>query len=116
MCEESIRRELVLLARRKRSRVMSSRWMPHTVTNPETNEPFTDAAAWELVATCLEAGDEVSTVSLEIPAGRVGYVLEKVLANREQLYIKLQLGSGRIIGRSFHVTDHPKPLNKGNLP
>ena len=105
-CEESIRRELALLARRKRARVMWSKWRPQEVMNPETNQQFTDEAAWQFVADCLEAGDEVEPVPLRIPSGKTGYVLKRVLSNGVQLYVKLQLGSGVINGRSFHESVH----------
>ena len=60
---ESIRREASVLARRRRPVVSSSvgshprDWRPRTIINPEDGQPFTDAAAWELIA-CLLDGNE----------------------------------------------------------
>lgn len=67
---------------------------------------YTDAAAWDLIASRLEAGHDVKTVELRKPEGKRGYVM-KIALEMEQplLYVKLQLGSGRIIGRSFHYSE-----------
>ena len=108
------RRQLALLARSGRSRrtEFSSEaptdWRPQTVRRPEGGfSPFfTDAAAWELIADKLEAGHEVEVVELRKPPGAKGYVMKIRLASTElPLYVKLQLGSGKVIGRSFHYSD-----------
>lgn len=67
---------------------------------------FTDAAAWELIAARIEQGHPIETVNLHTPQGTKGYVmLIDIEADRPQLYVKLQLGSGKVIGRSFHYSD-----------
>ena len=67
---------------------------------------FTDAAAWELIASKLEEGHPVDTIELRNPPGRTGYVMKvDVEPGQPQLYVKLQLGSGKVIGRSFHYSD-----------
>jgi hypothetical protein len=56
-----IRHQLIVLSRRKSSRTSEwtrnrpTEWQPTTVINPEDGMPFTDAGAWEFVATCLES-------------------------------------------------------------
>lgn len=68
--------------------------------------PITDAAAWDLIASRLEAGHDVETVELRKPEGKRGYVMKIALETEQPLlYVKLQLGSGRIIGRSFHYSE-----------
>ena len=67
---------------------------------------FDDHAAWELIASRLEGGHEVETVALDQPRGRKGYVMKIDLnPGRPRLYVKLQLGSGEVIGRSFHESE-----------
>lgn len=67
---------------------------------------FSDAAAWELIASQLEAGCEVETIVLEKPPGAKGHVMLIELGpGGRPIYIKLQLGSGKIFGRSFHYSE-----------
>ena len=83
-------------------------WRPGQVRNPNgiLDTHFTDAAAWEFIASRLEDGHPVEIVELRKPAGATGYVMKiDIEPGRPQLYVKLQLGSGKIIGRSFHYSD-----------
>ena len=67
---------------------------------------FTEFSAWNLIADELEAGCDVRVIELEKPPGNLGYVLEIELeATEPPLYVKLELGSGIIFGRSFHYSD-----------
>ena len=108
---ESIRREASVLAKRKTARtVLFSReaptdWRPHTVTNPEDGQPYTDAAAWEFIATLLDQGEPLEAMELDHPPGKTGYVMVPGIAGRK-VYIKYQLGAGKILGRSFHYSTH----------
>jgi hypothetical protein len=106
---ESIRREASILARRKNARSVSfsrespCEWRPHTVINPEDGQPYTNAAAWELVASLLDHGEVLETVELKHPPGKTAYVMVPCIAGRK-LYVKFQLGAGKILGRSFHYS------------
>ena len=83
-------------------------WRPGQVRNPNgiLDTHFTDAAAWEFIASRLEDGQPVEIVELRKPAGATGYVMKvHIEPDRPQLYVKLELGSGKIIGRSFHYSD-----------
>ena len=111
--EDSIRRQLAILARRPRARVTEfdptrpTDWRPASVRNPFAmlDTHFSDAAAWELIASKLEDGHDVETVELQNPPGVTGYVMKIVLEpDAPILYVKLELGSGRIWGRSFHYS------------
>lgn len=113
---DSIRRELALLARRSSARFtgfsanMPTDWRPQQVRNPwgVLDEYFTEVAAWELIAARLEDGHPVEVVLLRKPPGRRGYVMEIPLGDdNPPVYVKLQLGSGKVIGRSFHYSEHP---------
>jgi len=107
-----IRHQLVVLAGRSGSRIAEftpkapTKWNPYQVLNPETKLPFTDTSAWQLIADELKSGCEVELIWLDKPPGKRGYVLYKKLqVDRPRLYIKLQLGSGYVIGRSFHYEE-----------
>ena len=84
-------------------------WRPGQVRNPEglLDRYFTDASAWEFIATKLESGHPVEVVKLHKPPGAQGYVMKvDIESDKPQLYIKLQLGPGQIIGRSFHYSKY----------
>ena len=112
---KAIRHELVVLARRSNSRSARFRrdrptdWRPHEVRNPSGGlaTHFTDPSAWELIASRLEQGEPVEVIELHTPKGAKGYVM-KIHLGRDVplLYVKLQIGSGRIFGRSFHYSEH----------
>jgi hypothetical protein len=106
------RRQLARLARQKKRRRLPRElpcdWRPGTVTNPEDNQPFTEAGAWEFIAQLLEdiGGQEVTLLSLDRPAGQLAYVM-KCPVPGGNLYIKVHYGHGPcILGRSFHYSDY----------
>ena len=104
----SIRQQLALLAARKRARRYGwpRDWQPGTVTNPMDGNPFTEQGAWDFIAELLSAGIEIEHLIIdEVKGGKSAYVIKTELNNRH-LYIKLQLGNGCIIGRSFHYSYH----------
>ena len=82
-------------------------WKPGEVDNPDgiLDEYFTKISAWEHIATQLENGHPVETVKLREPPGAEGYVMKiDIEPGKPRLYIKLQLGPGKIIGRGFHYS------------
>jgi|SRR5689334_13580805 hypothetical protein len=109
MVPEALRQELRRLAASSRTRVVpASRkepcdWRPRTVRHPECGDYFTDAGAWEYVAALIAADIHIETVPLDVPKGKKGYVI-KVPGYRGEprIYIKLRIGAGAVIGRSFH--------------
>ena len=110
---QSIRRQLAILAKRSHARVTEfspdrpTDWRPGQVRNPAgvLDTHFTDAAAWEFIASRLEDGHPIEVVELRKPAGAKGYVMKiDIEPGQPHLYVKLQLGPGRIIGRSFHYS------------
>ena len=85
-----------------------TKWCPGQVHNPNgvLDSYFTDASAWEYIATKLENGHPVEVIRLDKPSGAKGYVMKiDIEPDRPKLYVKLQLGSGKIIGRSFHYSE-----------
>jgi len=86
---------------------MPSKWHPEQVLDPRSNQCFTENGAWEFVTELLENGHGVEEIVLQDPAGKMGYVMKVAIgAGRPPLYVKLQLGSGVVIGRSFHYSVH----------
>ena len=113
--DDATRRQLTVLARRSRSRITEFRrdrptdWRPGEIRNPGglLATHFTDPSAWEFIASKLESGEHVKVIELEQPEGAKGYVMTVDMGpDVPALYVKLQLGSGKIIGRSFHYSEH----------
>ena len=113
--DQGTRRQLVALAQRRDTRTSAfsrerpTAWRPTEIRNPDgvLDTHFTDSTAWELIADRLEHGEDVEVIELNKPKGRRGYVMLIDLGpNVPPLYVKLQLGSGQIIGRSFHYSEH----------
>ena len=112
--DEATRRQLVILARRVNarssefSRDRPTDWRPNEVHNPDgvLDTHFTSSTAWELIATRLENGEEVEVIELNQPRGAKGYVMLIDLGSDvPDLYVKVQLGAGKIFGRSFHYSE-----------
>ncbi len=112
--DEAMRWQLVTLARRVNARVSTfsrdrpTKWRPNEVRNPDgvLDTHFTESTAWELIATRLENGEEVEVIELKQPKGAKGYVMLIDLGSDvPDLYVKLQLGAGKIFGRSFHYSE-----------
>lgn len=107
---QSNRREAAILARRKKARSSDftpeapCRWQPETVNVPETGTVFTPDGAWEFIAEKLEDENQsVQWVELRKPPGKKAF--EMIVAHSDgDIYIKFQLGAGKIKGRSFHYS------------
>ena len=106
-----IRKQLVtLLKQRKRvsewSKERPNDWRPTQVTHPSSGMPFTMNGAWLFIQEKLEEGHPLKEVVLDTPPGKKGYVMKIDLgANQPKLYVKVQLGSGSVVGRSFHYSE-----------
>lgn len=117
--DEALRPQLIALARRKRSRRsggetgLPCRWKPWSVRDPSSGEIFTEAGAWEFVAAHLESGCAVKVMKLKRPPGRTGYVLSFPMPSGPPLYMKLQLGAGVVLGRSFHISIYEDDDDEG---
>ena len=104
---KTVRYELLQLVRRKSARSVVWQaeepidWRPTECIDPRSGDYFTEAGAWSFIAELLEGELELEEIVLEKPPGKKGYVLHVQLEGAE-VYIKLRLGSGQVIGRSFH--------------
>lgn len=104
------RLEAAILARRKKARSVNFSpeapcdWRPETVNDPETGTVFTRDGAWEFIAGKLEDENQsVRWVELRKPPGKKAF--EMIVAHSDgDIYIKFQLGAGKIKGRSFHYS------------
>ena len=53
---------------------MGARWEPLSTTNLETGLPYSEPAAWEVIATSLEdMSVEIRALTLRSPPGAIGY-------------------------------------------
>ena len=108
---QSIRAEMLALIRSRRRQLprfgdIPFDWRPGQIINPRDGMCFTQNGAWHLIEEKLEEGHEIEEIILEVPAGKKGYVMLIPLEpNKPPLYVKLQLGSGYVIGRSFHYSE-----------
>lgn len=112
MILDKVRRELARMARRKECRIVEwararpCDWRPTQVVNPESGLPFTEVRAWEYIADLLDANHPLTEIALEHPPGELAYVMTVSLGERTpELYVKLQLLRGKVLGRSFHYSD-----------
>ena len=112
--DAATRTQLALRARDSRTRTAAftiqrpTDWRPTEVLNPSglLDTHFTDATAWEFIASRLEAGEDVEVILFRKPKGRHGYVMKIDLGpGLPELYVKLQMGARGVIGRSFHYSE-----------
>ena len=114
--DDSIRHQLVTLVRRgdrtaEFTRARPTDWRPEDVPNPNglLLPYFDDDSAWELIASSIEDGHDVETIILDQPPGKRAYIMKIDLnPGRPLLYVKLELGSGEVIGRSFHESERKR--------
>ena len=107
-----IRHQLVVLIRKGRydarfSRERPTEWEPTRVRNPEGSIDgfFTDQTAWTFIADRLDQGEYVQPKVLDKPPGSKAYVMKIAIGSDvPMLYVKLQLGPGKVWGRSFHYS------------
>lgn len=111
--DEATRNLLVRRARSSRTRTAAftiqrpTEWRPTEVLNPNglLDTHFTGTTAWEFIASKLEAGEDVEIIRLRKPKGAKAYVMKIDLGpGLPELYVKLQMGSTKVIGRSFHYS------------
>ena len=58
-----------------------------------------------LIAELLDGGHPLEEIILYKPPGKRAYVMHvELVVGQPKLYIKLELRSGKVIGRSFHYS------------
>jgi hypothetical protein len=122
--EEAFRKELIRLCRSRscsrivpRSREMPCHWFPTQVKDPETGDVFTAVGAWHFVAELLEKGVPMTILKMNKPEGSWAFVIKYYCGNSgTHIYIKVQMYSGTIVGRSFHYsTVTQQSLEQGRM-
>ena len=74
---------------------------------------FTHQTCWFFIKEQLDSGCDLEVVELKHPPGKKGYVMiVDPGPDVSDIYIKLQIGSGTVIGRSFHYSTLPKRSNR----
>lgn len=70
-----------------------------------TKELFTEDGAWSFVADAIESGVDIQQIELQLPPGKKAYVMLLPGCEANQwIYVKLQLRSNDVLGRSFHIS------------
>lgn len=106
---------LIRLCGSKRTRIatftpeMPCRWQPTQFTDPRTRQAFTEDGAWSYIVVHLEAGVEIQELILDRPPGARALVLLLPGVNAQNIYVKLQICAGKVVGRSFHESETRKP-------
>ena len=86
-------------------------WRPVSVTHPDpnVNMAFTDKSCWYFIEQLLLDRHPIEVIALEKPPGEKGYVmLVETQPGSPDIYIKLQIGKDKLIGRSFHYSYRSK--------
>lgn len=105
------RAQLAQLCRQGKRRLVARQypcdWHPGTVLNRLSGEVYTESAAFEAIARALEdPGIEVTALVLRTPPGKVAYEFCIPQGkDRPPIYVKVQLGMGCVLARSFHYSD-----------
>lgn len=98
-------------SRKTRLSTFSSRaptkWHPTSLVHPETGEPFTEDNCWSFVAGAIDGGEPVEVIELKRPVGKRGFVMKLAGHEATTIYVKLQLLSDKVLGRSFHQSRGP---------
>jgi hypothetical protein len=81
-------------------------WRPESILDPRYGMYFTGPGAWDFAADLLDDNHPIVQVTLRIPANAKGYEMY-YRSGGASIYIKLQLGCGVVLGRSFHSPYYP---------
>ena len=107
----SIRIRLIAFSASRRTRIVEftprspTRWQPRQFTDPRSGQAFTDESAWDYIVEQLQCDIPIEEISLDKPPGAKGYVIYLPGANKQKLYVKLQICGDHVKGRSFHESE-----------
>lgn len=71
--------------------------------DPRNGSYFTIEGSWDFIAQLLEEGYQIQQINLDKPSGEIGYVL-LYDTSEGQIYMKFELCTDAVIGRSFHYS------------
>jgi hypothetical protein len=106
-----VRDELARLANSRRTRKLAYPsaldWKPTTVVNPDSPDGllFTPFDCWDFIVARLR--DEIVEIGvITMHDGKQGFVMKIPAQPHGTIYIKLQIGCGCVVGRSFHYSEY----------
>jgi hypothetical protein len=79
-----------------------TKWHPTSLFHPVDGEPFTPDNCWGFIAEQIAAGVPIEVIVLKHPPGKRGFVMQLDGHGGITIYVKLQLLSDIVLGRSFH--------------
>jgi hypothetical protein len=79
-----------------------TKWHPTSLIHPDEGDPFTTDNCWAFIVAAIKSGAEIEVIELRHPPGKRGFVMKLPGAAGVTIYIKLQLLSDYVAGRSFH--------------
>lgn len=107
---ETIRDELLRFCRggkRTRSAIFSREapvhWNVYEAIDDDGKTPLTEDGAWSRIEHELNNGCVLNKIILDKPPGKVGYWFKFTDGIGQSIYVKLQIGNGKVLGRSFHI-------------
>lgn len=80
-----------------------TKWWFAKVIDPRNSGYFTIEGSWDFIAQLLEEGCSIEKINLDKPPGEIGYVL-LYDTSEGQIYIKFEICTDAVIGRSFHYS------------
>lgn len=86
-------------------------WNPGSVIDPNSKIglSFTHRTCWVFIEQLLLDRHPIETITLDKPQGEKGYVMQfETESGPSDIYIKLEIANGQLIGRSFHYSDWSK--------
>jgi hypothetical protein len=104
----SIKKDLLHLCSSRRTRThrfspkVPTKWNPWEVMD-DNGQPYTPEGAWEKIHVELQNGCFIKSISLDKPPGKTGYCFHFTDSAGRRVYVKLQIVSGQVHGRSFHL-------------
>lgn len=108
---EAVRLAMLRAIRSGRRRVLKhekdcpTEWRPQTVRNPGPyleGALMTDGSAWQLIERLLDEGTPLVAVEQRQPPCIAYELVAGIYPQMPNLYIKLLLRDGYVLGRSFH--------------
>ncbi|MCY3625165.1 MAG: hypothetical protein OXH71_00180 [Candidatus Dadabacteria bacterium] len=86
-------------------------WNPGKIMDPysDIGLEFTHRSCWDFIGRLLRDKHPIEVTTLEKPPGEKGYeMVFETEPGYSDIYIKLQIGRDKLIGRSFHYSYRSK--------
>lgn len=92
-------------------------WRPDQIPHPWLPGWYlNDDSAWEIISRVLATDHEFNEIDLRKPPGKKAYeCLVDLDGISSFVYIKVEMGANKVIGRSFHYSDFGREVINPNL-